>query len=68
MKQFPNKLKFKKYHKLNNFLSKTLDKKTFFLFNGTFGLQSLEFGKLQFKHIESCRRTIKRGLKNIGFL
>jgi ribosomal protein L16/L10AE len=68
MKQFPNKLKFKKYHKLNFFYSKSFDKNTFFLSNGLYGIQSLQFGKLQFKHIESCRKTIKRGLKNLGFL
>ena len=68
MKQYPKKLKFKKYHKLNIFISKTLDKKTFFLSKGQYGLQSLEFGKIQYKHIESCRKTIKRGLKNLGYL
>jgi large subunit ribosomal protein L16 len=68
MKQFPNKLKFKKYHKLNFFYSKSFDKTTFFLSKGQYGIQSLQFGKLQFKHIESCRRTIKRGLKKLGFL
>jgi hypothetical protein len=35
---------------------------------GQYGLQSLNYGKLNFKQIEACRRTIKRGLKKIGFL
>jgi len=68
MKQFPNNLKFKKYHKVNFFFSKSLEKKLFFPVNGEYGIQSLEAGKLQFKQIESCRRTIKRGLKKLGVL
>ncbi len=62
MKQFPNNLKFKKYHKVNIFFSKTIEKKIFFPLDGEFGLQCLEPGKLTFKQIEACRRTIKRGL------
>lgn len=62
MKQFPNNLKFKKYHKVNNFFSVVIEKKLFFPLDGEYGLQSLESGKLKFKQIEACRRTIKRGL------
>lgn len=68
MKAYPKNLKFKKYHKVNFFFSKIIDSKNFFLLNGQYGLQSLEFGKIKYKHIESCRRTIKRGLKKLGFL
>lgn len=31
-------------------------------------IKSIESGKLNFKQIESCRRTVKRGLKKIGNL
>lgn len=62
MKQFPNNLKFKKYHKANNFFLKKIEKKIFFPFDGEYALQCLEAGKLKFKQIEACRRTIKRGL------
>ena len=62
MKQFPNNLKFKKYHKANNFFFKKIEKKIFFPFDGEYALQCLEAGKLKFKQIEACRRTIKRGL------
>lgn len=68
MKQFPNNLKFKKYHKANYFYNKTKEKKSFFLTNGDYAIQSLESGKIHFKQIESCRRTIKRGLKKLGVL
>lgn len=66
MKQFPNNLKFKKYHKVNYFFNFTIEKKLFYPLNGEFGLQSLENGKIKFKHIEASRRTIKRGLSKTG--
>lgn len=62
MKQFPNNLKFKKYHKINKFYKFVTEKKIFFPLDGQYGLQSLESGKVRFKQIEACRRTIKRGL------
>jgi len=68
MKQYPSNLKFKKYHKLNNFSLKTIEKKNFYINNGNIAIKSIESGKLNFKQIESCRRTIKRGLKKIGSL
>jgi len=68
MKQYPNNLKFKKYQKLNLFNLESLEIKKFILNYGSVAIQSLEFGKLKFKHIESCRRTLKRGLKKIGSL
>jgi len=67
MKQFPSNLKFKKYQKLNSFNFKTIEKKNFYLNKGNLALKSIEPGKIKFKQIESCRRTIKRGLKKIGF-
>jgi len=68
MKQYPSNLKFKKYHKLNNFNLKSMEKKNFYINNGNIAIKSIESGKLNFKQIESCRRTIKRGLKKIGNL
>lgn len=41
MKQFPNNLKFKKYHKANNFFFKNVEKKLFFPFDGEYALQCL---------------------------
>lgn len=68
MKQFPSNLKYKKYHRVNFFFSKSLEKKVFFLSHGDFGIQSIESGKITFKQIEACRRTLKRGLRKIGNL
>ena len=66
MKQFPNNLKFKKYHKINYFFIVTLEKKNFYITNGEYALQCLNNGKIQFKQIEATRRTIKRGLNKLG--
>jgi len=68
MKQFPNNLKFKKYHKVNKFYSVVNEKKIFFPLDGEYGLQAIESGRITFKQIESCRRTIKRGLSKIDNL
>jgi len=66
MKQFPSNIIYKKYHKKNKFFLFNINKKNYFLNFGEFGLQCLESGKIKFKEIESCRRTIKRGIKKIG--
>jgi ribosomal protein L16/L10AE len=68
MKQFPNNLKFKKYHKINKFFFTCLEKKIFYPINGNYSLQCLEKGKITFKQIEAARRTIKRGLTKTGKL
>jgi ribosomal protein L16/L10AE len=68
MKQFPSNLKFKKYHKINYFYNFTIEKKLFYPINGEYSLQCLESGKITFKQLEACRRTIKRGLSKVGKL
>jgi len=68
MKQYPSNLKYKKYQKLNSFNLKTIEKKVFSINDGNLAIKSIEAGKINFKQIESCRRTIKRGLKKKGNL
>jgi ribosomal protein L16/L10AE len=68
MKQFPNNMKYKKYHKNNYFFNNTFEKKLFLPTNGEYALQSISSGKIKFKQIEACRRTLKRGLKKLGYL
>lgn len=72
MKQLPNNYIYKKCHKANYSYTKLLDRKNFFSIYGQYGLQSLKHGKLTYKQIEACRRTIKRGFnnfnKNINFI
>lgn len=68
MKQLPSNYIYKKCHKANYSYIKLLDRKNFFSFYGQYALQSLDAGKLTYKQIEACRRTIKRGLKKVGFL
>lgn len=68
MKQLPSNYIYKKCHKANYSYIKLLDRKNFFSLYGLYGLQSLKYGKLTYKQIEACRRTIRRGLKKLGFL
>jgi large subunit ribosomal protein L16 len=66
MKQNPSKLKFKKNHKIkysNLFLN---EQKVFFPLYGNFALKALESGKLTFKQIEACRKSIRRDVKKLG--
>ena len=68
MKQYPKMLKYKKNHKSDpSFLYKK-EGKEFFLNFGEYGIQSLESCKIKFQQIESCRRTIKRGVKKLGYM
>lgn len=68
MKQLPSNYIYKKNHKINYSYIKLMERKNFFSYFGQFGLQSLKFGKLTYKQIEACRRTIRRGLKKLGIL
>lgn len=61
MKAYPKNLAYKKYHKVNKTFLNLIDQKQFFLMDGRFATQSLEAGKLTFKQIEACRRTLRRG-------
>jgi len=66
MKQNPSKLKFKKNHKIkysNLFLN---EQKVFFPLYGNFALKALDSGKLTFKQIEACRKSIRRDVKKLG--
>jgi large subunit ribosomal protein L16 len=68
MKQYPKMLKYKKNHKsASSYLYKT-EEKEFYLSFGEYGLQSLESCKIKFQQIEACRKTIKRGVKKLGFM
>jgi len=68
MKQYPSNLKFKKYHKVSLFYKRGNSSKNFTPQYGRYTIQSAEPSKITFKQIESCRRTIKRGLKKEGIL
>jgi ribosomal protein L16/L10AE len=68
MKQYPKMLKYKKNHKSDSSFLYKIEKKDFYLSFGEYGLQSLESSKIGFKEIESCRRTIKRGIKKLGYM
>ena len=68
MKQFPNILKYKKNHKSDSSFLYKIEEKDFYITFGEYGIQSLDSCKIGFKEIESCRRTIKRGIKKLGYM
>jgi len=66
MKQYPSKLKYKKNHRIsvsNLYLS---EQKEFFPSFGKFALQAVESGRLTFKQIEACRKSVRRGVRKSG--
>jgi len=68
MKQYPSRLKFKKYHKVNSSFLKLKEQKRFVPLSGLYGLKALDCGKLTFKQIEAGRRAIRRTTKKLGKL
>ena len=66
MKQYPARLKFKKYHKPNYSNTLLMERKRFILSFGLSGIKAVESGRLTYKQIEACRRALRRGLKKKG--
>lgn len=68
MKQYPSRLKFKKNHKIkfSNFI--LMEQKSFFPLKGQYFLKVVESGKLNFKHIEACRKSVRRTLRKLGLV
>jgi len=62
MKQYPKKLKFKKYHRLAKSILFLNEQKIFYPLFGSFALRSLECGSLTYKQIEACRKSLKRNV------
>lgn len=68
MKQNPQKLKYKKYHKSQSSILKLNEQKVFIPHYGKYALKSLAFGSLTYKQIEACRKSMKRNVKKNGML
>ena len=62
MKQFPSRLNYKKNHRLQKQFLQSIDNKNFIPLYGKYAIKSLRPGKIRYKQIEACRRTIRRGL------
>lgn len=63
MKQYPSRLKFKKYQKpsySNLYLSQ---QKNFHVLRGLLSLKAIENGKLTYNQIEACRKSVRRMIK-----
>lgn len=68
MKQRPNNIKFKKYHKVSKSFLYLKNQKTIVPFFGNWALKSLDAGKLTYKQIEAGRRSIRRNSSKEGTL
>ena len=66
MKQYPKSLKFKKNHKVKKSFLNIKEQKRFFFKEGLFALKAIEAGKLNFKQIEACRKSLRRDMKKQG--
>ncbi len=64
MKAFPNiqNWRFKKLHKPGSSFFFLKERKIFLPLRYEYAIQALEAGKLTYKQLESCRRTLRRGL------
>lgn len=61
----PQKLKFKKLHKIKR-NHRSIERRSNLLKFGVFGLQAAEYGKLTAKQIEAVRVLLRRGFKKQG--
>jgi len=66
MKQYPKTIKFKKNHKSKKSYLNIQSQKVFCLNSGFFGLKALEAGKLNYKQIEACRKSLRRDMRKKG--
>lgn len=66
MKQNPKYIKYKKNHKLKLSFYNIMDSKSFIPMKYEYGLQCIESGKILYKHIEACRKSVRRTLKKDG--
>lgn len=66
MKQNPSKLKFKKNHRPSFSNTYLTQQKTFYPLKGLLAIKAVENGKLTYKQIEACRKSIRRVLEKKG--
>lgn len=66
MKQYPSRLKFRKYHKPGVFFLKAINQKTFYPSYAKYALVSIDSGRLTYKQIEAGRRSIRRRILKKG--
>lgn len=66
MKQYPGRIKYKKYHRVNKACMNKIETRSFYPLHGFSGTQVERSCKLTYKQIESCRRTLRRGLNKTG--
>jgi len=68
MKQYPSRLKFKKYHRIGISRFQLQHQRVFLPKFGFLALKALEAAKLTFNQIEAGRKTIRRITRKEGFI
>lgn len=68
MKQYPSRLKYKKYHKPSLSNLTLFEQKTVLPKKGLLALKSLENKRITYNQLEACRKSIKRILKKKGLV
>ncbi len=66
MKQNPSRLKYKKNHRPSFSNTYLTQQKTFYPLKGLLAIKSIENGKLTYKQIEACRKSVRRILEKKG--
>jgi len=68
MKQFPNKVRYKKMHKPNKGYLRLECKTLFFPRDGIWALKSAEGGRVTYKQVEAARKTIRRTMSKLSLI
>lgn len=68
MKQYPSRLKYKKYHKPSSSNLFILEQKNVIPIKGHLALKAIENGKITYNQLEACRKSIKRMIKKDGLV
>jgi len=68
MKQYPSRLKYKKYHKPSKSNLFLYEQKSVTTVKGSIGLKALENKRITYNQLEACRKSIRRTLKKNGIV
>lgn len=68
MKQYPSRLKYKKYHKPPHSSLFLSEQKNIIPIKGLLGLKSLENKRITYNQLEACRKSVRRVLKKNGLV
>ena len=68
MKQYPSRLKYKKYHKPSSSCLHLFEQKNIIPIKGQLALKALENKRITYNQLEACRKSVRRILKKNGLV